>query len=272
MSRWEPAGAPSAALAGERRGAAAWLRLNRPETLNCLSPQMLAEFDIALWAIEQDRTLRCVVLTAAGRAFSVGGDLKALQEFAGAPDPAAAASAYSDSISRLLARLEALPIPVIAAIDGMALAGGLEIALCCDLVVASERAVFGDAHANYGLLPGAGGSVRLPRKIGPNRAKYLMYTGATVPASLMRDWGLVHSVVAPERLEHEVQALTDSLSGKSPLGLARMKHLVDNGLDLPLDQALRAEQAVVLAHNSSHDRNEGLAAFAARREPVFNGS
>lgn len=270
--RWCPAPAPGAALACERRGDAAWLRLNRPDALNCLSPQLLAEFDATLPGIEQDRSLRCVVLASTGRAFSAGGDLKALQGFASEPDPPLAAGAYTDAISRLLVRLEKLPVPVIAAVDGLCLAGGLEIALCCDLVVASDRSVFGDAHATYGLLPGAGGSVRLPRKIGPNRAKYLMYTAATVPAAVMEDWGLVCRVVPPDRLDVEVQALADGLADKSPLGLARMKQLVDGGLALSVEEALRIEQAVVLAHNRSHDRNEGLAAFAERRKPLFDGS
>ncbi len=263
-------GAGFSTLRFERRGAGAWIILDRPEVLNSVNPAMVADLDRALELVERDPAVRCVVVTGEGRAFSVGGDLKAAAELA-AEQGDAATDRFLEAISRVLSRLEALPVPVIAAVNGFALAGGLEIVLCCDLVVAAENARFGDAHARYGLLPGGGGSVRLPRKLGANRAKYLMFTATQVTAARMMEWGLVAEVVPAAALAGRVEALVADLAGKSPLALKRMKRMIDDGLEQPLDQALRLEQTVCALHNLSHDRNEGLAAFNEKREPRFLG-
>jgi enoyl-CoA hydratase len=249
------------------------ITLNRPEALNSLSPDLVKELAQALQAIEDDGSIRACVLGGTGRAFSTGGDLKALEAFAEAGESAGAlTSAYMESISTTLRRLEMLRVPTIAAVNGMALAGGLEIALCCDIVVAAEGATFGDVHARYGLLPGGGGSVRLPRKIGVNRAKYLMLTGQSVAAQTMVDWGLVSEVVPAEQLPHRSRELANLVAQNSPLGMSRMKQLIDDGLQHAVHVALRAEQSVVAVHNFSADRKEGLAAFRERRRPVFVGA
>ncbi|MEO8296857.1 MAG: enoyl-CoA hydratase/isomerase family protein [Burkholderiales bacterium] len=256
----------------ERRGATAWIELNRPQAMNSLSPSMLAELGAALDQVEQDRSVRCLVLTGSGSAFCAGADLKAVKDMAGQADPEAATRAFLAAANALLSRIERLPLPVVAAVNGLALAGGLEIVLVCDLVVAAEQARFGDAHAKYGLIPGWGGSVRLPRKVGPNRAKQLMFTAEHLPATTLQAWGLVNQVVPADELQAAVEALCARIIDKSPLGLRRMKQLVDDGLQQPIDVALRAEAAMVDAHNHSHDRSEGLAAFAARRTPHYNGT
>ncbi len=172
----------------------------------------------------------------------------------------------------MLARIEAFPLPTVAAVNGFAVAGGLEFVLCCDIVVAAETARFGDGHARYGLLPGGGGSVRLPRRIGLNRAKYLMLTADTVSAATMMEWGLVVEVVEDRRLDAAAAALARSLAEKSPLGLARMKALLHDGLEQPADVALRAEQLACLIHAGSSDMAEGLQAFSQKRTPRFTGS
>lgn len=254
----------------ERRGAGAWIVLARPDALNAVSPRMIEELDRALDRIESDPTVRCVVVTGQGRAFSAGGDLKAAADLvAGHGD--AAMDRFLESITRVLARLESLPVPVIAAVNGLALAGGLEIALCCDIVIAADTARFGDVHARYGLLPGGGGSVRLPRRLGVGRAKYLMFTGIQVPATRMMEWGLVAEVVPADGLDERAGALAADIGRKSPLALARMKRMIDDGLAMPVEQALRMEQTVCALHNTSHDRAEGLAAFNEKREPHFQG-
>lgn len=256
----------------QKRGAAAWLRLHRTEALNSMSPQMVQEFGAALDAVQADPTLRCVVIAAEGRAFCTGADLKAVKSFGDLADQAAAVRAFLDAASSLLRRIETLPLPVVAAVQGMALAGGLELVLACDLVVAAEEARFGDAHAKYGLIPGWGATARLPRKIGANRAKSMMFTAEQIPAATMFAWGLVNRVVPAAELETATQALCAQLADKSPLGLRRMKQLVDDGLEQPLEVALRNERLAVEAHNHSHDRREGLAAFAEKRAPLFNGT
>ncbi|NDZ17587.1 enoyl-CoA hydratase [Variovorax sp. WS11] len=263
---------PSSLTVEHQRGVA-WLRLNRPQALNSLSPELIKELAEALRAIEDDKTIRACVLASTGRAFSTGGDLKALDAFAKSGESAGAlTAAYMESISTTLRKLEVLRVPTIAAVNGMALAGGLEIALCCDIVVAVEEAMFGDGHAKYGLLPGGGGSVRLPRKIGVNRAKYLMLTGQNVTARTMMEWGLVSEIHPADQLEHRTREIAEVIAQNSPLGMRRMKQLVDDGLQHAVDVALKAEQAVVAVHNFSGDRNEGLSAFRERRRPVFVGS
>ncbi len=254
------------------RGAAAWITLDRPEAMNSMSPGMVEEIGAALDAVEHDPAVRCLVLTGRGRAFCAGADLKAVKRIGDGGDPQVAIRRFLDAAGSLLRRIELLPLSVVAAVNGLALAGGLEVVLACDLVVASEDAKFGDAHAKYGLLPGWGGSVRLPRKIGANRAKQMMFTAEHLSARTLAEWGLVNQVVAATDLQAATEALCARIVDKSPLGLSRMKRLIDDGLEQPMDSALRAERSMVEAHNASHDRAEGLAAFAEKRAPRFNGT
>lgn len=256
----------------ERRDALAWITLNRPEAMNSMSPQMVTDLHAALDLVVADPEIRCLAIRGAGKAFCAGADLKAVKSFGDAQDQTTAVNAFLGRATALLRRIEQLPLPVIAAVNGLALAGGLETVLVCDVVLAAEEARFGDAHARYGLIPGWGGSVRLPRKIGPNRAKWMMFTAENVSAATMAEWGLVHKVVPGDRLEAAVEELAACLVDKSPLGLRRMKQLVDDGLEQPLEVALRNERTMVEAHNHSHDRREGLEAFAQKRIPRFNGT
>jgi enoyl-CoA hydratase/carnithine racemase len=171
----------------------------------------------------------------------------------------------------MMTRLERFPRPVIAAVNGLAMAGGLELLLCCDLVIAARSAKLGDAHANFGLLPGGGSSVRLPRKIGPTRAKYLLFTGESVPAEELVAAGLVNEVVEDADLMAATRRLVAKLAVKSPLVLRRMKALVDDGLEQPSAQALRLELLASEVHAQSADLKEGLAAFVEKRQPRFTG-
>lgn len=253
----------------ERRGAAAWLRINRPESMNALNGAVITGLRAALDEAECDDTVRCIVLTGTGRAFCAGADLKFIQQLGQASGDGQ--SAFLEQVGELLNRLEEFPKPVIAAVNGLALAGGLEIVLCCDLVIAAQSARLGDAHANYGLLPGGGASVRLPRKIGPTRAKYLLFTGDFVPASELVASGLVNLVVPDGELETAVMDLAAKLASRSPLGLRRMKQLVNDALEQPIATGLRLELLASALHQHSHDMNEGLAAFQEKRPPAFDG-
>ena len=260
----------------ERRGAVGWITLNRPQALNALTPTMVDELLRALGVTEEDEAVRVVVLTGSGRAFCAGADLKASKarsevDAGGEGAGADATARFLESVRGLMDRLEFFPKPVIAAVNGVAVAAGLEFLLCCDLVFASDNARIADAHANYGLLPGGGGSVRLPRKIGATRAKYLMFTGELVPAADLVGAGLVNQVVPADRLVVAVTELADKLAAKSPLVLRRMKQLVDDGLEQPRDVALRNELVMSALHLHAHDRLEGLKAFAEKRKPNFIG-
>ncbi len=256
-------------LVTEFRHGAIWITLNRPDALNAITPAVVAGINLALDEAEQRNDVCAIVLTGSGRAFCAGADLKfARAEFAG--DDSVAAD-FLDSLLRVMKRLERSPRPVIAAVNGLALAGGLELVLCCDLVIAARSAKLGDAHANYGLLPGGGSSARLPRKIGPTRAKYLLFTGDFLPAEAFVQAGLVNQVVDDDQLASTVQALVERLASKSPLGLRRMKELVDDGLEQPLDTALRLELLASEVHRHSYDQEEGLKAFGEKRAPLFLG-
>ena len=254
----------------EPRGAVAWVTLNRPGELNALSPAVLARLARVLDETAADPAVRCLVLTGAGRAFCAGADLRFIYDMP-ADGRDAATMAFLHTASALMSRLEAFPKPVIAAVNGIATAGGLELVLCCDLVVAADTARLGDGHANYGLLPGAGASARLPRRIGLTRAKHLFFTGDLLSAADLVAAGLVNSVVPGADLTAAVGRLAEWIAAKSPVGLRRMKELANAATDGTLDDALRRELAVNEEHARSFDRNEGLAAFNERRPPAFQG-
>jgi enoyl-CoA hydratase/carnithine racemase len=254
----------------EAKGAALWISLNRPASLNALTPEMLGQIANALDDAARNDHVRCVVLTGAGRAFCAGADLKAVRGGADTPssDPLRAFLAHAAEVTSKLADF---PKPLIAAVNGLALAGGLEIALCADLVIAARSARLGDAHANYGLLPGGGSSARLPRKIGQTRATFLLFTGDSLSADEMQTYGLVNQVVDDSDLVPAVERVVGKLALKSPLVLRRMKALIRDGMDQPLHTALAMEMLANEAHASSHDLQEGLDAFEQKRQPVFLG-
>lgn len=252
----------------EKRGRVAWLYLNRPEKLNAMSTHTMNELRDALRELRADKETRVIVFSGKGRAFCSGADLESK------PDPNAPPSdepTFLDAAQGMEDELNAMPKPVIAALNGLTCGGGLELTMMCDLVIAAEGIKIGDAHSNVGMLPGGGSSVRLPRVVGINRARYIMYSGDFFSASEMREFGLVNKVVSPEMLESEVQALADKLAAKSPLGLKRMKQLINDSYDLPTPNALRAEKMVVKDHLHSFDAYEGGAAFAEKRKPEFKG-
>ena len=251
----------------EIRKGTLWIRLNRPEAMNSLTPEVLQGIDQALNEAQDRADVISVVLTGTGRAFCAGADLKYVQTQASG----SGTHGFLDSVLATMSRIDRFPKPVIAALNGISLAGGLELVLCCDLVLAARSAKIGDAHANYGLLPGGGGSVRLPRAIGPTRAKYLLFTGEFVAASELVEAGLINKVVDDDQLESATQAVADMIATKSPLGLRRMKSLIDDGLQQPMDTALRLELLACEIHAHSADLQEGLAAFNEKRTPCFTG-
>lgn len=255
----------TAAAEYERRGTAAWIRLNRPEKQNAISPAMLADVGRGL-----DRALndgaRAIVITGSGGVFSAGADLEFVL---GHLDDLAEVELLLAAAGELMQRIERHTLPVIAAVNGLAIAGGLELVLACDLVIAGSDAMLADGHATYGVFPAAGASVRLPRRIGATRAKSLLFTGRSASAEEMRELGVVNVVVDPDLLEDTVEDLCKRLERTSGAGLARMKRVVRDGQDLPLDDALALELTVAREHLRGPDVAEGLRAFAEGRRPVF---
>jgi enoyl-CoA hydratase/carnithine racemase len=250
----------------------ATITLNRPEKLNAYNAQMRIELGLLFDETDADDAVRAVIVTGAGRAFCAGADLKGvLDDSAGTPGADDPLSAFLDRVAETIDRLRALPKPTIAALNGLTMAGGLELAMACDLMIAAESARIGDAHANFGVFPGAGGAAVLPRRIGPTAAKYLLFTGETMPAADLVPLGLVNRVVPDGELVTEVDKLASRIASKSPLVLRRMKQAVADGLDQPEATALRLERLVLDAHRHSHDMREGLAAFVGKRKPEFKG-
>lgn len=250
-----------------RDGDCAVVTLNRPDKLNPLDRVTIAALLDVVTALEADRGLRSVVITGAGRAFSAGGDLDGYLSLYRDPQ---AFRVFLDTFYRLLAAIERSDKIYIAAINGPCVAGGLELLLSCDVVIAAETATIGDGHLNFGQLPGAGGSQRLPRAIGALRAKHLMLTGRMIDAAEAERIGLVAEVVPAGALLDRALAFARDLGGKSPAGLRGAKYLVNQGLNGTLESGLQLEIAYV--HNyatTEPDATEGLVAFKEKRKPAY---
>jgi enoyl-CoA hydratase/carnithine racemase len=253
----------------EKKQQTAWIYLNRAEEMNALSKMLVTELLDALHAVEQDESIRVLVLSGKGKAFCAGADLKEL--LAGLDKEPDGQKGFLDYAEELFYRLNHFSKPLIAALNGITCAGGLEVAMTADIVFASEKAKIGDAHANFGVVPGGGGAVRLPKKIGLNRAKYLLFTGEFISAKEMKEYGFVQEVFPEAEWEAAVQVVAEKIAAKSPLVLKEMKKLVHAGLELPLDIALRQEVLTLQNHLRSYDCREGLSAFAEKRTPIFKG-
>lgn len=252
----------------EAVGPVARLTLNRPKAMNSLNSAILLGLEARLEEIAARDNLRVLILTGSGPAFCAGADLK--EVLAGATAAPGEAD-FLDRASIVFAKLRAFPKPVIAALNGVTMAGGLELAMCADLVVAAQSAVIGDAHANYGVYPGAGGAAILPRLIPLNMAMYLLLTGKTLSADEMKTLGLVCEVHPDEALAEAVMALAGQIALKSPLALRRMKEVARASADKTREDALLHEQVLLRQHLRSADLQEGLLAFAEKRPPQFQG-
>ncbi len=247
------------------RGGVLWVTLNRPHVMNALTPGMLRAIDAAMEQAESDSAVRCVVITGRGNEFCAGADLSEV------PSGSEELGRFLKKAGQTMQGIERLSKPVIACINGVALAGGLELALCADIIVAARSAELGDGHIKYGLLPGAGGSTRLARAVGAGRARYLMYTGFRLSAEHLESWGLVQQVVDDGELLQATNTLANVISRHSPLVLSQLKQLISRSVDSSLEQSLELEVAANQIIATSEDLKEGLAAFAEKRKPVFRG-
>ncbi len=252
-------------LGSERRDGVVWLTIQRPDQMNAISTGVVRELLEEVEAARSNPEDRVIVLTGAGRAFCAGADLREAAELTRSP---AEFRGWLLEWKRAFTALEQCPKPVIGAINGLCLAGGLELALACDVLVASDAAQIGDVHARYGLVPGGGGSRRLTNAVGVRRARWLMYTGRTLSAHEAEQWGIVQHVVAADRFADEVREIATEMARRSQPSLAFMKRLSqvrdDEGLDLELEAAAHLV--------AGPDAQEGLAAFLAKREPEFTAT
>jgi enoyl-CoA hydratase/carnithine racemase len=232
--------------------------------MDCMRELRLAFIELR----DRDET-RVIVLSGKGRGFCAGADLTGTLPAQGAPP--SPEPTFDDLGTAMSDVLNGLPKPVIAAVNGVAAGGGLELAMMADFIVATASARLGDAHANFGALPGGGATVRLPRYVGISLAKYLMFTGELLPAEEALRVGLVTRVYPDETFEADVQTVAERIATKSPIGLRRMKALLDDGLDMPTAQALKLEKGVSARHMTSYDAAEGGKAFGEKRKPDFRG-
>ncbi len=248
-------------------GAAGILTLSRPDKFNALTPQTFHAIDEARRAFESDPAIRVLLIRAQGPNFCTGADLGGVRDTLHDP---AALDAFLRAGHDALSNLEASPLPVVCAVQGLCLAGGLELMLAADIVLAARSARLGDQHAAFGLIPGWGGSQRLTRLIGLRPALDLMLTARWLPAPEALALGLVTRLADDDALDEDALALCRTLAARSRPGLAAMKRLARQGADLPLAGALALEREAAAALLPTPDVAEGLAAFAARRTPHFS--
>jgi methylglutaconyl-CoA hydratase len=252
----------------DRDGPVAWVTLDRPDAMNALSGAVLHGLEEAAGTLAADRGVRLIAVTGAGeRAFSAGADLKERRGMSEAET-----RARIDLINRVFTTWSRLPVPTVAALNGVAFGGGLELALVCDFRVAAEHAQLGLTEVRLGILPGAGGTQRLPRLVGAARAKELILLGRRVSAARALEIGLVHQVVPAAGLRAAVEALAAELEGCAPISVAEAKEAIDRGLDAAIDDGLAIERRCYEATLATRDRLEGLAAFAEKRPPRYQGN
>lgn len=258
---------PSSNILYEKRGPVAWITINRPHALNALNRQALLELEGAVRQAGEDPEVRAVIVTGAGeRAFCAGLDLREAADKA--PLEARELSKLGHRVFKLI---EELPKPVIAAVNGYAMGGGMELVLSCDLAVASESAVFSQAEVNVGVTPGWGATQRLWRFVGVRRAKMLVLTGERISAAEAERLGIVNKVVPPERLREEAEALALKLAEKSPIVLRIAKEQLNRAVDNVLGPGLDYEAEVWSLLFSTHDSREGVKAFLEKRRPEYRG-
>lgn len=249
----------------ERNGRVGIITINRPQVRNALNFETWKYLTAAFAELEAAPEIRVIVVTGAGdKAFVAGADLNALKE-------RSAVATFYGELPAALAKVEKSRKPLIAAINGFALGGGLELALACDIRIASDKAKFGQTEINVGIIPGYGGTQRLPRLVGLSLAKEMIFTGKIIGAAEAERIGLVSRVVPAAELMNTVMTLANEIAEKSPLIIQIAKQAINYGVDSNLQTALQVEllsQSLVFA---TDDHSEGIAAFLEKRPPVFTG-
>ncbi len=251
----------------EKQDNIAVIKFNRPKALNAISPEVVKEMNQALDQVEADKGIKVLILTGEGeKAFVAGADISVMVNFSPLE-----AREFSREGQELLFRLETLPIPVIACVNGFALGGGTEIAMACDFIYASENAKFGQPEINLGIIPGFGGTQRLSRLVGKAMAKELCMTGVIISAKEAKEIGLVNKVLPRDKLWEETLNTAKVIASKGKVSLRAVKQCIDRGYDVDLHSGCFMESDAFGICMASPDGKEGLSAFLEKRKPNFKG-
>ena len=253
-----------ALVLSERDGAVATLTLNRPKALNALSVELMAELIDLIEAMDADDKIRCLVLTGGPRVFAAGADIKGMAERTPTSMVETQSFANWDRIRRCRK-------PIVAAVSGYALGGGCELAMLCDVIVASETAQFGQPEINIGIMPGAGGTQRLARAIGPYRAMELILTGRTLDAHEAYAAGLVNRVMPVEGFLAEAQRLAAEIAERAPIAVRLAREAVRYGVETTVRDGLEIERRNFYLLFDTEDQKEGMRAFIEKRPPKYKG-
>ena len=250
----------------EKKGSVATITINRPDKLNALNPEVRVGVAMALEQIRQDDEVRVAIITGAGeKAFIAGADIA---EFKGKSGVEGYQYIQTGDVYSVVERF---PKPIIAMINGFCLGGGCELAMACDIRIASDRAKLGQPETNLGLIPGGGGTQRLPRLVGQGQAMRLIYTGDIISAEEAAKIGLVDEVVPHDELRKHTRLMAEKIAEKSPASLQAAKESVRAAWQMPLDAGLRFEKAWFGLLFSTEDMQEGVSAFLEKRKPEFRG-
>ena len=242
----------------------AYITINRPQAMNALNCDVLDELTCAFGKVEEDAEIKAVILTGEGKAFVAGADIAQMKDMDAVEGRAMMIKGHN-----LMNYMESIEKPIIAAVNGFALGGGCELAMACDFGIASEKAKFGQPEVNLGIIPGFGGTQRLPRLVGKAMGKYLIMTAEMIGADEAFRIGLVEKVAAPEELIAEAEKLAKTIMSKAPLAIAAAKTAINTGYGLDMKTASALEIEAFTAPFSSQDKMEGMTAFLEKRAAEF---
>jgi enoyl-CoA hydratase len=246
----------------DKEGAVAIVKMNRPAAMNALNSETLGELRAAFGKLEEDDGVKVAIITGEGKAFVAGADIAEMKDMTG--EQAGEFSKMGQTVFKLIAEMEK---PVIAAVNGFALGGGCELAMACDIRIASEKAKLGQPEVNLGVIPGFAGTQRLSRLVGTAKAKELILTGDMVDAQTALSIGLVNQVVPPERLMDACLEMANKIASKGPTAVKLAKKVIDDGIEAELDQGSNLEKGRFAECFESGEAKEGMSAFLEKRKP-----